>query len=52
MLHVFNVVGVLVYTQQIVSPDQTIQIKGVTAGEYVFRLTKNEKIKTVKVIKN
>jgi uncharacterized protein YjdB len=51
-LKVFNATGVVLYTQEIVSPDETLQLEHLPAGVYFFRLEKDGKAKTVKTVKN
>jgi hypothetical protein len=51
-LQVINAAGVVVHTQKIVNPDETIRLEHLPAGVYFFRIEKDGKAKTVKVIKN
>jgi hypothetical protein len=51
-LRVTNVAGVIVHTQQITSPDETIRLEHLSAGTYFFTIEQDGKMKTVKVIRN
>ena len=56
LLKVINAVGVIVHTQEINSPDETILLEHLPAGVYFFMVEKNEvakerNVKTVKVLK-
>ena len=46
-----NAAGVVVHTQTIASPDETIHLGHLPAGMYLFRLENGGKAKTEKVIK-
>ena len=50
-LHVTNVAGVIVHTQTITHPDETIHLEHLPAGVYFFHFEKDGKTKTVKTIK-
>jgi hypothetical protein len=52
MLRVVNAAGVVVHTQKIVNPDETIRLEHLPAGVYFFRIEKDGKAKTVKAVKN
>jgi uncharacterized repeat protein (TIGR02543 family) len=51
-LQVINAAGVVVHTQKIVNPDETIRLEHLPAGVYFFRIEKDGRAKTLKVIKN
>jgi len=50
MLQVITVTGVLVHTQRIINPDETIRLDHLPAGMYIFRVERNGKMKTVRAI--
>jgi len=50
-LQVINAAGVVVHTQTITGPDETIRLEHLPAGMYFFRLEKDGKVKTEKMIK-
>ena len=50
-LRIFNSFGVLVRTQQLTSPDETLRLGSLPAGMYFFRFESDGKAVTVKVIK-
>ena len=47
----FNAAGVVVHTQMITNPDETIRLEHLPAGVYFFMFEKDGKEKTVKVVK-
>ena len=51
-MQVINAAGVIVYTQTIASPDETIHLGHLPAGMYIIRLDNSGKTKNVKAIKN
>jgi len=51
-LRVTNAAGILVHTQMLSSPDETIKLEHLPAGVYFFSVEKDRHTKTVKVIKN
>jgi len=51
LLRVINVAGVVVHTKTITSPDETIRLDHLPAGMYFFRLEKDGKVRTEKMIK-
>ena len=51
-LRVTNAAGVVVHTQNITSPDETIRLEHLPAGVYFFSVEKDGQTKTMKVIKN
>ena len=50
-LHIINAAGIIVHTQTITSPDETIHLGHLPAGMYIFRIEKDGKVKTFKIIK-
>jgi uncharacterized repeat protein (TIGR02543 family) len=50
-LHIINASGVMVHTQTITNPDETIHLEHLPAGVYFFVLEKDGKTKTEKVVK-
>ena len=50
-LRVINAAGVIVHTQQITNPNETIRLEHLPAGIYIFRLEKDGKPQTIKVVK-
>jgi len=50
-IQVINTAGVVVHTQTITSPDETIHLRHLPAGMYFFRLENDGKAKTEKMIK-
>jgi hypothetical protein len=50
-LQVITVNGVVVHTQKVVSPDETIHLEWLPAGMYFFRVEKDGKAKTIKAVK-
>jgi hypothetical protein len=51
-LRVTNAAGVVVHTQMISSPDETIRLGHLPAGMYFFTIEKDGQSKTIKAIKN
>ncbi|MDR1341685.1 MAG: glycosyl hydrolase 115 family protein [Prevotellaceae bacterium] len=51
-LTVFTAAGVAVHTQKIIGAEETIALEKLPAGLYFFRLEKNGKTQTTKIIKN
>jgi len=51
-LQVITAFGALVHTQMIISPDETVKLEHLQAGVYFFRLEKDGKEKTFKVVKD
>jgi len=50
-LHVINTAGMIVHTQTITNPDETIQLGHLPAGMYFIRIGNGGMVKTVKAIK-
>jgi hypothetical protein len=51
-LTVFTSTGALVHTQQLTAADETIHLERLPAGLYLFRLEKDGKTKTMKIMNN
>ena len=51
MLHVLNPNGIVVHTQRINSPIESINLQHLSAGAYVLRLEKDGQIRTITVVK-
>jgi hypothetical protein len=51
VLQVITVNGAVVHTQKVTHPDEIISLENLPAGLYFFRLEKDGKAKTVKVVK-
>jgi hypothetical protein len=51
-LTVFTTTGVVVHTQKIIVPDETIHLERLPIGLYLFRLEKDGKTKTMKIVKS
>jgi hypothetical protein len=52
MLTVFTTTGKAVHTQKVTGADETIHLEHLPAGLYLFRLEKNGKTKTLKIMNN
>ncbi|MDR3095196.1 MAG: InlB B-repeat-containing protein [Bacteroidales bacterium] len=52
VLQVITVNGVIVHTQKVENPDETINLEQLPAGMYLFRLEKDGKAKTIKGVRN
>jgi hypothetical protein len=50
-LQVMNVLGAVVYTQQITEANQSIHLGALSSGIYFFRLERDGQVKTMKVVK-
>jgi hypothetical protein len=51
-LQVVNESGTIVYSQRVTSSNETIGLENMSAGVYFFRLEKDGRVKTEKVIMN
>ena len=50
-LCIINAAGVIVHTQKITSPDETLLLEHLPAGVYFFTVEKDGKVKTEKIVK-
>jgi hypothetical protein len=50
-IQVINTAGMIVHTQTIASPDETIHLGHLPAGLYIIRLENGSRVKTMKIIK-
>ena len=50
-LQVISTSGAVMHTQRLNSPDETIHVEHLLPGMYLFRVEKNGKMKTVRVVK-
>ena len=51
-IQVISAAGVIVHTQTIASPDETIHLGHLAAGMYILRMENGKTVKTVKIIKS
>ena len=50
-LQVINSAGIVVYTQKITNPDETIRLEQLPSGVYFFTIESDGQSKTVKIVK-
>jgi len=50
-LQVLTQTGIIVHTQQITKPLETVNLQGLPAGIYILRLEKNGEVRTARIVK-